>query len=247
LEEKLDGLLALLASRPRNSDSEKSEEDTFHDDTTLRTSEEPSRSNRSELEQTTTPTDPLSEPAMTATDFDNRHDPDIIDQGLLTQDQAQLLLETFRQKCTVHFPFVVVPPETTTSSLRRNAPFLFLAIMSAMSYDNTLLQKYLVREITSQVSEKIVMKGEKSLQLLQGLLVHVAWYHHVFDPQKQQLVLFTQLCVTLVHELGLDRNPKISKRRRTPLNPGVVAIEKSSSKTPAQNRALLGAYYISSV
>jgi hypothetical protein len=100
---------------------------------------------------------------------------------------ANNLLNLFRDDFVTHFPFVVIPAEITVETLRRKSPFLFLTIMAATTFRNSILQRHLATEIQRRISARIVMSCEKNMDLLQGLLVHVAWYHYYFDPKKLDL------------------------------------------------------------
>ena len=42
------------------------------------------------------------------------------------------------------------------------------------------------------------------MDLLRGLLIHAVWYHHVAQSGWAQILMLTQLCVTLAHDLDLD-------------------------------------------
>jgi hypothetical protein len=90
------------------------------------------------------------------------------------QDEALLLLE-FRTQMAPQFPFVVVPPDATSESLRRERPMLWRSIVVAASYHNPRRQIALGWKLMEEFSTRILLKAEKSLDLLQALLVHVAW------------------------------------------------------------------------
>ncbi|KAK9344247.1 hypothetical protein V1522DRAFT_410860 [Lipomyces starkeyi] len=169
------------------------------------------------------------------------YDLDIIDRGLLSLGDVNKLLDVFRNSLVDHFPFVVLPPSATAESLRRQSPFLFLAIIASMAFENSPLQRHLGNEIKKQIASRIILGTEKNMDLLQGLLVHMAWYHYFVRLQKQQMFLILQLCITLVQDLGLHRSPKDNKhsfcldQRRT----------SQTTRNPAEKRALLGVYYLS--
>lgn len=74
-----------------------------------------------------------------------------------------------------HFPFVVVPPHVQVASLRQDKPFLLNAILAAASYDNRKLQLCLSRELRHRIGSNMIYGNNSSLEVLQALLVHVAW------------------------------------------------------------------------
>lgn len=95
-------------------------------------------------------------------------------QGLLTYDKAEKLVCSFRNMAR-YFPFVMVPLSATAYGMSQERPFLLLAVLAASSSSEKLLQKALDREFRSTLCAEVVIEGEKSIDLLQGLLVHLAW------------------------------------------------------------------------
>jgi hypothetical protein len=106
-------------------------------------------------------------------------DKDIIDRGILSLETAENYLESFKSILTPHFPFVVISPQVSAVHLRHEKPFLFLAIMASTSYDNMPLQRSLGAEVKIAVASRVILNGEVSFDLLQGLLVFLAWYAYI--------------------------------------------------------------------
>ncbi|KAL2068224.1 hypothetical protein VTL71DRAFT_16322 [Oculimacula yallundae] len=104
--------------------------------------------------------------------FDNLQD--VVSKGFITLNQADDGLRNFRSKQCA-FPFVVVPSNISIDSLRRERPFLFLAIMCCVAEYNSKLQKHIELELRENLSRRILINGEKSLDLLQGILVYLTW------------------------------------------------------------------------
>jgi hypothetical protein len=158
---------------------------------------------------------------------------DPVEAGHLEQDEAANLIDEFRQKYSECFPFVVVDPSIDTNTLRREQPFLFLSIMATMTYRDPSTQRILAETFRDQVAIRIMACTHKGLEVLQGLLVHSAYYHFFYQPGKQQLALMIQFCVATAQELGLAR--KCKERDISSVAPVLSA---------AENRALLGTYYL---
>lgn len=156
--------------------------------------------------------------------------------GLASADRQ---LEIFRRAFVNYFPFVVVPPKVSVEALRNDNPFLFLCIMAVTSFEDPILQRRLGKEIKQQVCDRLVMGCEASMDLLQGLLVFVAWYHYFCVPGKHQYFLVVQLCVNMCHELRLDLNEKGKRGLET-------AQTQGGARTPAEKRALLGTFCLTS-
>jgi hypothetical protein len=171
-----------------------------------------------------TPTEDSSEAFAT-------YDP--VEGGLLEEDEAIGLLHEFRQENSNSFPFVVIETAMSVELLRRERPFLFLSIMAAMTYRTPNVQCALAETFKDQVAVRIVQSSHKGLEMLQGLLVYSAYYHYYYKPSKQQLALMIQMSVAMAQELGLSK--KCRNRDVTETTPVLSA---------ADNRALLGTYYL---
>ncbi len=92
---------------------------------------------------------------------------------MVTYDQAEEALRLFRET-TRFFPFVVVPPQASLNSLRREKPSLLLSILAFGTKTHVKLQKALDRELREVMSKDIVFGGKKSLDLLQCALVYLS-------------------------------------------------------------------------
>ncbi|CEI62223.1 unnamed protein product [Fusarium venenatum] len=173
--------------------------------------------------------------------FAPRQSLDVIDHGFITLEEAQTLLDNYRTRAVPHFPFVPIAPDTTIQSLKTAKPFLFMCIMATMKVDNCTIQRQIGEEVRMQAHQRVLMQSESSLELLQGLLVYIAWYQYFFSYEKQQIVQLAQLCVSLVQNLGLDQNPN-NTRRTVDLGPDETASGRKAARSTDQLRALLGTY-----
>ncbi|RDW74645.1 fungal specific transcription factor domain-containing protein [Aspergillus mulundensis] len=172
---------------------------------------------------------------------------DIISRGVLDVETAERYLSNFKTKMLPHFCFVTVPPAVSAKQLRQKKPFLFLAILVASSYENMPLQRALGHEFKSLVASRMVVGGEVSFELLQGLLVFLAWSHYHSKPQRYTQSL--HLAVSLVVDLRLDRPPQ-TKMWKTGLRFGPQHDSQDKTLTrPSwgrdEQRAVLGCYYLS--
>jgi hypothetical protein len=67
-----------------------------------------------------------------------------------------------------HMSFVVIPLGSTVSILGRTRPFLLQAITTVASFHNTATQQTMAKDLMREISERMLINGEKSLDLLQG-------------------------------------------------------------------------------
>lgn len=144
----------------------------------------------------------------------------------------QSLLDTYRSMVDF-FPFITLPKDVPCRDLVIQRPVLMLAVMTAASSESTSLQMTLSREFRKVIMVKI-MNGQKDLDLLQGLLVFLAWHHHYMDAQAVSVPMLLQLAIGMAHDLGLDN---ISHAIRSPLFKG-------DPKEREAKRAYLGCYYL---
>lgn len=100
--------------------------------------------------------------------------PDVIDKGIIDAHTAQEFLHVFRSGSAI-FPFVVIPPGESLDIIRRGRPFLFLTAMAMAANQAPALQLMLDKEIRETLGVRLYVNGEQSLDLLQGLLVYLAW------------------------------------------------------------------------
>jgi hypothetical protein len=60
--------------------------------------------------------------------------------------------------------------------MAEDRPFLLLAALAVASSNHCHLQDALIKKFKESLSERVLINGEQDLDLLQGLLVHIAWY-----------------------------------------------------------------------
>jgi hypothetical protein len=108
-------------------------------------------------------------------------------------ERANILLGRFRTMAA-YFPFVVIPPTFDARIVLRERPFLFRTIMAAAE-QNPNDQKDQVRDIMQYLALHLFQLGEKNLDMLLGVLVHIAWYVTMFlvVTPSRQCVLYREL------------------------------------------------------
>lgn len=146
----------------------------------------------------------------------------------------QSLLDTYRSMAD-YFPFVLLPRECFCGDLIQQRPMFLFAVLTAASSESFQLQISLSREFRKVVMGRI-MGGEKSLDLLQGLLVFIAWHHHYMDANAASVHLLLQICVGIASDLGLDKIPSSTQS----------PTHKDDAWNREAKRAYLGCYYLAS-
>ncbi|KAI5464219.1 hypothetical protein BGZ63DRAFT_481573 [Mariannaea sp. PMI_226] len=126
-------------------------------------------------------------------------------------NSAESLLTSFRGMLS-HFPCIVLSPEDTVSSLAATRPFVLLSILAAASGSRTLQGHTLYdEEFRKVLGLKFVAGGERSLELLQGMLIYCAWYPFHLRPKNKQAIQYVRMAGDLARDMELDQElPELS-------------------------------------
>ncbi|KFY93988.1 hypothetical protein V498_04133 [Pseudogymnoascus sp. VKM F-4517 (FW-2822)] len=171
---------------------------------------------------------------------------DVIDQGILDLKTAHALLLEFKAM-NQNFPYIAIHPNLSTGMLRHDSPMLFIALCTAAAWKDRGLQIKLERAYLEELAGRMVVEGEQTLDMLQGLLVHLSWCHlHLKSSYR-----LTSLAISLVTTLGINRRPMPADRQNLsvmfPFPKGAPAPSNSAKTwSPDARRAYIGAYVICS-
>jgi len=102
----------------------------------------------------------------------------------LTGEQATAYLEIYQTELMPNFPFVVIPPSMDAHALYSQSPSLFWVTMAAVAPQSLAIQEEVRKWLRQYIAEHMIVKQEKSLQLLQTLLLHMAWYVVAQEPRR---------------------------------------------------------------
>jgi hypothetical protein len=117
----------------------------------------PGNSHPSSIPQGTTPTVSLIPPELE-----------------LSQLEEEAALQSFRTLSKKYFPFIQIPEGITAQKFREENPFLSLTIMMAMA-KSTQRQMNLGMHIRHLIGKKLLVDGERELDLLFGIMVYASW------------------------------------------------------------------------
>ncbi|OJJ36146.1 hypothetical protein ASPWEDRAFT_134843 [Aspergillus wentii DTO 134E9] len=165
-----------------------------------------------------------------------------------TPEAAECYFQIFRIKHLSLLPIVHFKQDMTSKKLRQERPFLWLCIIAVsstnMTKHNTLAQA--VREIAAR---QIIIEGERSMDLLLGLLCFIAWGHFRFS-MGPLLSVFSHLCTALTLDLELHSHPgesimnKLFPGSMPPNFHGKIRVPKERSNE--HRRTALACYFITS-
>ncbi|OAA77741.1 Zn(2)-C6 fungal-type DNA-binding domain protein [Akanthomyces lecanii RCEF 1005] len=114
-------------------------------------------------------------------------------------EDATGLLADYHELWAVTFPFIIVPPDMTSEDLRDKRPFLWKAIMLTATFFDAARQTRLGSELLSDIARAAVVEGVKTLDLLQGMQLLIAWYQYAVKGHQLTNLLFLarSMCVNL--------------------------------------------------
>lgn len=172
---------------------------------------------------------------------------DVIDRKILKARAATEIFDHYVRNMVPHFPAVVFPPDTSAPEVRRTKPTLFLAVLSvACAISHPDIQGTLTKELMRVYADRIIVKGEKTLELIQALQVSVIWYtppEHYEESKCYQLI---HIAAVMAMDLSLGKRTK-------PTRPKLLGLwqDHPFRKTPLPDphsvecrRAWLGCYFL---
>jgi hypothetical protein len=128
---------------------------------------------------------------------------DFVDRGLLSLDTAYELFESYVNDLVPLYPAVIFPVGYTASAARKERPVLFAAVITAASCQlDPVLFSTLFEEVIRVYAERIFVKGEKSLELVQAMSVTSVWYCPPDVGERAPLKFFQH--INLAASMALD-------------------------------------------
>jgi Fungal specific transcription factor domain len=156
---------------------------------------------------------PYHAPSGTPTPYSP--DSDVVDRGVISLEEATQLFHSYNNHLVQFFPTVQFPPEITIAEIRSTKPTLFLAAIAAASgKEGSHLYSILNTEVLSAYAHRTVIQGEKSLELVQALIITSVWYYPPGRFAQLKFYEYIHMAATMALDIGLGTNPKTFKSRR---------------------------------
>jgi hypothetical protein len=174
----------------------------------------------------------------------------LISQGLLTICDVEICLEQFREM-SVYFPFVTIPRDATAYTMLKDRPLLLHSALAVSTSANVHLQKVLEKNFKELMLRKLMLEAEKTIDLLQSILVCLGWGHFFHVPKRDQSYQLLQMAIGLCVDLGLNLTPSFAMQKKIGLHidhyqpQGDVDEDRFWSREA--RRAFLGCYLVSTV
>jgi hypothetical protein len=142
---------------------------------------------------------------------------DIIDRGQISSDIADQLFNYYVDKMAPHFPAVIFPTGTNVTQVRRQKPILFLAILAAAAgpiYPE--LQLDMTKELMDIYANRIIVRGEKSLEIVQALVVSTLWYYPPEHFEELKFYQLVHIAAVMAIDIGLGKSSRSQPNRSGP-------------------------------
>ena len=93
----------------------------------------------------------------------------------LTRAEGNDWLDVYRRDFMSRFPFVIIPKDMDACALYTESEGVFWAVMAAVVPQAAGVQVSVKKWFREYIAEHVVVRQEKKLELLQTILVHLAW------------------------------------------------------------------------
>lgn len=139
---------------------------------------------------------------------------DAVDSGMISMATARQLFESYRKHLFPHYPVVHIPESTTADELRQVKPTLFLAIIAAAAgAENPELSAMLDQEVLHTYARKSLVHSEKSLEMVQALIISAVWYHPPNKFGQLKYYEYIHMAVTMAMDIGIGARPTAHRSR----------------------------------
>ncbi|KAF4428278.1 cercosporin resistance [Fusarium acutatum] len=241
LEKKIDGIVSLLSANQRKGLSpltpESPQDVQSHAPCQPHTQENPFTTNHNQI-----PDDSV----RFSTDVE------LFPGFRVSQQEASERLDVYRRDYVPHFPFVPVPSSMCASELYVESRVMFWTILAVVSPLNDKVQMEFKAWFRRYLAEHLVVRQEKSIDILQAMLVYLAWndFHFYGELQVTNII---QMAIGLVIDLRLDKHAgHFLGGPKTLLGDAWTSMSKHPLKmkahqTAAEKRAVLGVYHITNL
>lgn len=173
---------------------------------------------------------------------------DVIDRGVVDTETALMCFNRYVNDMAPLLPFIVFPLGTSMAEVRRTKPILLLAILSiSIGILKPDIQVPLLNEVFRLFADQIIVKGSKSLELVQAIIVSMIWYTPPDHYEEMKFFQLIHIAATMAMDLGMNRRTK-SKAKSKSMGMWREIIGKKAimldPDAPETRRAWLGCYFM---
>ncbi|KAK4549531.1 hypothetical protein LTR36_006528 [Oleoguttula mirabilis] len=133
---------------------------------------------------------------------------DVVDRGMLSMGTARQLYSMYRTDLYPHYPMVAIPDSVSADDMRQAKPTLFLAVIAAASSKvDSELSAALDKEVLQAYATRSLVQSEKSLELVQALLISAIWYHPPSRFGQLKYYEYIHMAATMAMDIGIGTRP----------------------------------------
>ncbi|OQV00916.1 Fungal specific transcription factor domain-containing protein [Cladophialophora immunda] len=215
LEQKINALTALLSANESNSPVDHKKLASAHGDST--------GTSASKVQTLAKPDNTLIAEALS--------------RGLFTWETACKAFERYKNEMCRYFPFVVFASGSDAAAVKQQQPLLFFAVITvSLASMQTTVDAELCDMLIKDLALRVVYTGERSLELVQTLIVHILFYGRAKNMRDLNFNQMVHIASTMALDIGLGRRPhKSTLTQRT---------DPHQLESLAGRRAWLGCYYM---
>uniref|UniRef100_A0A0B7KNY3 Transcription factor domain-containing protein n=1 Tax=Bionectria ochroleuca TaxID=29856 RepID=A0A0B7KNY3_BIOOC len=164
---------------------------------------------------------------------------DPISRGIVDESLADKLCIVFCTEMLPHYPLILPPAPISYKTLRDDRPAILRAIIAtASSIYAPDLWKSLFQDAERYIMEQALMRGRKSLDLIQAALLLATWSHPPKNFEDLNFGQFVNIAATMILDLRSSNDPRYL------VSPESVAESTQGSLEVA--RTFLACYLLSS-
>ncbi|TXB99599.1 hypothetical protein FocTR4_00014612 [Fusarium oxysporum f. sp. cubense] len=174
---------------------------------------------------------------------------DTVIYDIISVQRADLLVADYRDTFAAKFPYVIIPEGVTSLALRQTSPMLLLAILATTSWKLRGQQDHLNQAFLKALGTKLILEGDRDMDLLRGLMVYLNWIHLHTAPKTQQAYRLASIAASIAVEFGITQRPGKNKHQQLNVETfnerpkGLSAVD-VELWDPGARRAYLGCYQI---
>ena len=160
-------------------------------------------------------------------------DMDVVDRGLLTMQEATLIYNRYIDELIPQLPIVILPQDAA-EVIRRDRPTLFLAILAAASATvDEDLYLTLNKDLLQMYADKITIRGDKSLELVQSMLITVVWCCPPDNFESLKFYQYIHMAAAMALDLGIGKKTR-APSKQTQFS---VLVEENTVPSDSKNKS----------
>jgi hypothetical protein len=154
---------------------------------------------------------------------------DVVDRGITSLAVARKLVAHYQSNLYPQYPQVYIP--CSADELRETKPTLFLAVLAAgAESEDGPLATALDHEVLQEYANRSVVQSEKSVELVQALLISAVWYLPPNKFGQLKYYEYIHMAATMAADIGITTRPSKSNRSRFAAKNGMPTLSTHPSE-----------------